>query len=1019
MGVGGAMSLCLAAMVWLTGLATGIDESPSNTLVALSPLPPAKPDLETVGTIKSWRAPDVSPGWWHLDSLAWHILPKGAYRPRNSWDKLFWPWPWFWDVEDSIVGMRVKLAALALNPQEIAKRIAAQLNVPVESVMVGASGSALCNDGSSPPCNLLSARRSRIMLSQSSSPPVKPQHFVAKCDELVGRKGSTVYCSKYTSQVDCDTHYLDHFTPGKTAAKCSRVRVCGWDVDKNRCESSEFLKDCPTHPDFGCAVRTASTAAPPPSPWCINGVFPHNKLLCCAASCGTCGGKDCQKRPGGSQMCCYSAIKKSGVQCENGGQVACIVPRSSAVQSEEVTKPGAEDADPGTAVLHEDEHEEQHEPGPPWLLLYSAWIPSYNMSADRPGIAAARQLIMAPDRLVGEWHQALFECEREYGVVKRIVMFNKAATTSSVPAAVATDASVAVPAEEVDQVTFSPDDGRGGHLRGGSLAEQLHWGSSQSRFILRENEVHCAADQAALGGADDNAKLGKWGRIWVRNATALPTSPDHLPHDLPIQMAEPEPPPPGDPDHPNGPTPALQTHTPAEPQFGDPNSPGGPVLDLQGPPADKWALVANAVSKAVEQKKPEAEAIDDGIKAADSDSSSPDHPFRDSATAAYHAAHDFGPVSPEAIEAAAASAGRASLRNLSAPASGADAFKKVALAQPSAEHYLTVAVVCSGTQDTASRRARRTKRVEMLSQAMGKQQGAQQGAKQGTQQGTQQGTTDTQPCKIVAPELEAIKRNKAVLNDLMEAGNALASVQEVSPVAISDAMEGRSAAINPSVAPLPSENASVAGGEVYMVDEDLADLTARDFAIGDRVMVLDGTSACIIGKGFTSQNKSERRYAIEFPKDRIRLEAKGGELRQWKAGMTDFCFKMTCAARCKAAGFCCNDPEVGSNQFLSCAQACMIRALGELHSDGGTGRAECEAEVRAPRGCNREVGTRNYTMCQACNDLTPKCPHGVGSIEEGLAGCEYGAFAGASSATRNSTSGQPSPPPSKPTLSVG
>ena len=35
-----------------------------------------------------------------------------------------------------------------------------------------------------------------------------------------------------------------------------------------------------------------------------------------------------------------------------------------------------------------------------------------------------------------------------------------------------------------------------------------------------------------------------------------------------------------------------------------------------------------------------------------------------------------------------------------------------------------------------------------------------------------------------------------------------------------------------------------------------------------------------------------------------------------------------CADECRALGFCCNDHTIGSNQFLSCSQACMIRARG-------------------------------------------------------------------------------------------
>ena len=80
-----------------------------------------------------------------------------------------------------------------------------------------------------------------------------------------------------------------------------------------------------------------------------------------------------------------------------------------------------------------------------------------------------------------------------------------------------------------------------------------------------------------------------------------------------------------------------------------------------------------------------------------------------------------------------------------------------------------------------------------------------------------------------------------------------------------------------------------------------------------------------------------------------------------------------CKARCKAAGYCCNDPDIGSNQLLSCAQACMIRARG-------TAEGECKAvchEQDVSRGCFREVNGHTYSMCQSCADLDDTCPHGV------------------------------------------
>ena len=87
-----------------------------------------------------------------------------------------------------------------------------------------------------------------------------------------------------------------------------------------------------------------------------------------------------------------------------------------------------------------------------------------------------------------------------------------------------------------------------------------------------------------------------------------------------------------------------------------------------------------------------------------------------------------------------------------------------------------------------------------------------------------------------------------------------------------------------------------------------------------------------------------------------------------------------CAAECQSRGFCCNDHAVGSNQLLSCAQACMVRADG--HS-----AAACREAVHAPRACTRTVGARAFTLCQTCADLDDSCPHGVQSTDAGEVGC--------------------------------
>ena len=100
-----------------------------------------------------------------------------------------------------------------------------------------------------------------------------------------------------------------------------------------------------------------------------------------------------------------------------------------------------------------------------------------------------------------------------------------------------------------------------------------------------------------------------------------------------------------------------------------------------------------------------------------------------------------------------------------------------------------------------------------------------------------------------------------------------------------------------------------------------------------------------------------------------------------------------CADECHALGFCCGDHTIGSNQFLSCSQACMIRARG-------TDAAACAASCDEPRGCERTVNGVTYRMCGTCADLdldgdgVRECQYGVQNTTACHAGCEMGEASG-------------------------
>lgn len=58
--------------------------------------------------------------------------------------------------------------------------------------------------------------------------------------------------------------------------------------------------------------RTVDTA----DPKCDEGVLSDDHSVCCPTECGSCGGHDCNARPGGRDSCCELAIQKSGRSCE-------------------------------------------------------------------------------------------------------------------------------------------------------------------------------------------------------------------------------------------------------------------------------------------------------------------------------------------------------------------------------------------------------------------------------------------------------------------------------------------------------------------------------------------------------------------------------------------------------------------------------------------------------------------------------------------------------------------------------
>ena len=84
--------------------------------------------------------------------------------------------------------------------------------------------------------------------------------------------------------------------------------------------------------DARCGLAPSPTPAPTATPaptgeWCARGVVaPGPPDVCCAASCGACGGWDCDGLDGGPDACCTYRILNAGRRCNATADEACVVP---------------------------------------------------------------------------------------------------------------------------------------------------------------------------------------------------------------------------------------------------------------------------------------------------------------------------------------------------------------------------------------------------------------------------------------------------------------------------------------------------------------------------------------------------------------------------------------------------------------------------------------------------------------------------------------------------------------------
>lgn len=107
-------------------------------------------------------------------------------------------------------------------------------------------------------------------------------------------------------------------------------------------------------------------------PECSRGIRNAHSLACCAASCGACGGTNCQDRPGGSASCCTGSIVDSNRSCDDNDPPCTVTPSPS--KEVRVKRGYVADGESCDDAL---------------LLNASAWFYGYNVENPyrQPGIA--------------------------------------------------------------------------------------------------------------------------------------------------------------------------------------------------------------------------------------------------------------------------------------------------------------------------------------------------------------------------------------------------------------------------------------------------------------------------------------------------------------------------------------------------------------------------------------------------------------------------------------------------------
>lgn len=132
-----------------------------------------------------------------------------------------------------------------------------------------------------------------------------------------------------------DSHKGTASIPG-CAAMCAATKGCSAFQRGNDPAAPKAPQQCILRSEPYCDTNTSWTyweierhESEQVSGFCATGVANRVGTICCAASCGRCGGEDCESLPGGSDNCCSVAIKSNQKICGARDDEPCLIPQKS------------------------------------------------------------------------------------------------------------------------------------------------------------------------------------------------------------------------------------------------------------------------------------------------------------------------------------------------------------------------------------------------------------------------------------------------------------------------------------------------------------------------------------------------------------------------------------------------------------------------------------------------------------------------------------------------------------------